>query len=501
MKRPAAAQVFFLFGKVMKLIINKHDIKISIRRPDYKSQTAKYQEIFSFNSNKDDIKSPKKIKSLTFTETLYSPEGRFSLELFHTVFGGELENSAGVNKNKNILLFEVIKPRDFVFIYINNKLKFIGVIENSLYASSISGNTIGISYTLSGYGIGGLISRFAFILDIGLYPDLLKKGQYADAEAAQDELLTALNISLSQGDSLENGVKMIMNAFFKLAQRVTSLKYGLPYIIESLYKVEVSSELKAKFPLTTNFISYNENNLWQILSGIFPVPTYEIFGHIDESDEKFKFIMRETPFNPSDWAALKLHKIDPVLLTSFTLERSDQEVYTYYLASISGNGYTRNEQVFVSGSVIDEEKWPIYGHIPLMSENKFVAADRMPSTKENPKQINERITKELYEQYRHNDEMVKGRFTLKYIEDEKKGFTIPRIGEKIAIFDCEFYVTEVTVILSHSESTSVTLGVNRGAIYSKNGQYKSAPQNLSTKIYDFISAANNFSSGGINGYV
>ncbi len=96
--------------------------------------------------------------------------------------------------------------------------------------------------------------------------------------------------------------------------------------------------------LGNNFSAYEfQGSLWSYLKELRNAPFNELFWEI--VDEKPTLISRPTPFNPTDWQALTLYKIDDKDVMDEELGRSDLESYTVY--SVKGESLiTDFDQLF-----------------------------------------------------------------------------------------------------------------------------------------------------------
>lgn len=454
----------------MQFIAQKPNVTIEIKRPDYKAPAQAPKILYSFDAQDAGSLAESKVKGFSFSDRIDYADGRFALELY------PLADNAG-----RTTWLDLLKPRDMVYFHLNGKLRFIGVIDSCALSSAVTDDQVSLNCLVNGFGVGGLLARFAFTLDSSLYPDILQKGRFADAASENEKALSQLNQSVYTDSSLKEAVGKLIDAFLNLAGRVSQTQGGgLAYFIESLYRLDIEEALKPRFPLELNFFSYGQNSLWRILESLFPAPLYELFGRIDSASGKYALTMRETPFSFAAWNNLELHEIDPLLLKSFSLEKSGQEAFSYYLAGISGTSYSRAEQTMLSGATLDNDAWALYGHRPLIAESRFVSASGASAMQESPKEINSRLSGQLKEHYEHNDSMYSGRLAMAFYEDEARGISLPRIGDRISFLGGQFYVNETTVTMNAGSPLQSVLGLCRGYVYGDTPKtcYKGPLQNM-----------------------
>lgn len=437
---------------------------VIIKRPDYTkptltfkrvpewSKTGNLTSIITFNSSQDTINAIYGYTDLIgyeYDESIANVENPFSLTLVPE------------QDSKGLTWKDKIRARDIVYIKEFDKIRYIGVVKNTGYSSSMdnAGNP-NRSIVVSGESIGGMIKSFNLPMNIYLWFNL-----GADAQTKNDLLAASLNSLADEGQSIGNIFSSIKDAFFGVV--FGKSQSGFQALIDEYFTLEVSG-LEAFYPMNIRPFQEDSNNLWTIFRQITPGPIYELFGKFENN--KYKLICRETPFDYSDWNSLKITEINPLFLNSQNLSDSDSEVYTHYFSQLPNSVLSKNEIYANSSldeiSVFDEEKLSIYGYRQLEATFPFYDIDKGRS--ESSIGFLKENSVRLYDWYRNNVDFLSGDIELMTVPDSNNEYI--SIGERIKYLQgssnsIQFYVERVKRKMEFPGVLTSTYGVTRGYEY------------------------------------
>jgi hypothetical protein len=227
------------------------------------------------------------------------------------------------------------------------------------------------------------------------------------------------------------------------------------------------------------FYNQTNNYITDVWRNILPKPAYELFTRFDEEKKKPVIVARQAPFgnpgNRKDWLDLTVYPIEPVSLTSYDLEQSDEEVYTAFNSYVIGSPKAKEFYQVVSDKVdtaiqINEEKAAMYG-FKLLSVS-FMGFDRMlnenAETKRNDldaalRKLNERTAY----WFSRLDEMYSGTITLiTNLKDRSKN---PKAGCRVSFLGGQFYVEKSEHSWNYGKTPINKLTVSRGMVYDAHG--------------------------------
>ena len=240
------------------------------------------------------------------------------------------------------------------------------------------------------------------------------------------------------------------------------------------------------------FYNQANNYITDVWHNILPKPVYELFARFDEDEKRPVIVARQVPYGDPDnknydWLDLKLYPIDPVMLTGYDLEQSDEEVYTAFNAYVIGSPKSKEFYQVVTEKVdtnakINEEKSGIYG-FKLLSVS-FTGFDRMSNetkAEDREKTLNDALNK-LNERVRYwysrLDEMYSGTITLitnfKAKKDRNGNETPvnPKAGSRVSFLGGQFYVEKAEHSWNYGKTPLNRLTVSRGMVYDANGKIK-----------------------------
>jgi hypothetical protein len=181
-------------------------------------------------------------------------------------------------------------------------------------------------------------------------------------------------------------------------------------------------------------------------------------------------------------------KIDPVLVKSYDIQQSDNEVYSVFFAYVTGSPVDMDKAIILStqeakgipGIVLDNDKFGKYGYRPLYISlrgyGKVKGDDS--TTADNRADLSER----LKEWFCNLDKMYTGKITMSTdISDN-----MPQPGEKLSFMGGEFYVIDVHHSWNYGSNPETALTISRGGDYS--GGSFAEMKNIAKRYQEFKDA-------------
>jgi hypothetical protein len=475
----------------------KPDFMIEVVRPSYESGAVqipgiktinvygpyKHEIVAQFLSSPTKIYDEKKSTacvSYNFRESLETVGDGFSLELTLEQDG---EGRTWCDK---------LKVMDLVFISEFGEVRFCGYIKDKRYSASMAGGKPNRRIMISGGSLGELLSSFKLIIDQYLY-----QGDDT-AYTASKKLMAMLSQQMEEGGKFSNILTTIYDAFFDLVLKmgqVNAMGAGIRNILNYHidYESELSDETVVKYPMNISLYQVGENSIWDIWVGLVVPPINELFGRWSPDENKYKLVFRRSPFDASDWKALKKNIIPSIIVSECDVGNSVNEVFTYYLGSLPGSGISKQKSMvlFQEGyghaGIIDKEKWKMYGYRPLIVEYKYFNKSQIENF-ESAVQLMNKLSTELKNWYTNNDRFLSGSVELMTVnKDEWQGkLENPRIGERIGFLGGEFYVEEAEHSWNFIGPMKTRLRITRGYRYSGMGEMQGEIEDLGMKVKEII---------------
>jgi len=411
------------------------------------------------------------LQSYNFTESVDDIEGAFSF----TTENGE-ENGVSI--------FDLIPIRSIVKIYEGGEHPvFVGIIRRRKYNKAITGTGIKQSITFMGKSILSLVAEFMVSLDTRIY-------NVGIPESINIELKT----KVSNAKKIEEFIKITYEHFkgvsTNLNRNINSLSNT--QVMEIISKelgedakdfVEVEgSDLTLKYNVATTYYSAQDNFLVDVWRNILPKDAYEIFSYCDDNGNP-KIKVRIMPFGnnngQNDWAGLKSYTINPISLTDFELEQTDDTVYTAFASYIIGSSMDRKFYMAAGQwgnddkAMYDKDKVAIYGFKPL--EISFMGFNRGTVNADTEKAIKELNELARY-WYSRLDDMYSGTITM--ITDFRNPETNPRVGCRAKFLGGEFYINKTEHSWNYNAKPVLKLYVSRGMVYDENGVMKNGTDGI-----------------------
>jgi hypothetical protein len=416
----------------------------------------------------------KVLQAYVFSYSVNDPKGAFSLTFYP-------DDDNGLYKDKSI--FDLIEEMDIVRIYEQMDEKgsypyaaYTGVIRKKKLAAQMTDNGPRRTVVASGHSIAGLVHEFRLSLDT-------QAMAITNEIANNNQIETELTIALMQNDNkpikVADAIKIIWDSFLNL-----STKYGKlsnpkvaeiikAWIGENPFNVDDSSFY---YPIGSVFYGQNTKNFYDVIESLIPRPVYEIFPFIDDKDGyKTKIKIRISPFDTDPWKGLnpKGKKIEPVLLKSFDIAQSDEEVYTVFFSYLDGYPIQQDKALMLAAMrlkgmpevVLDEEKFGIYGFRPLYLS--FHGYYKSPEDDTTTSEELTRLNGKLKGGFGNLEKMYTGNIVMSTDISKEMIYA----GEKIPFLGGEFYVVSTEHRWNYGGNPETSLAISRGGEYS-GGSFK-----------------------------
>ena len=475
----------------MKYKKRRVDFEVRVWRHNYKSNVFDGRYVVAFTSRKisfkeeTDYELSNDILSYNFSENIGSVDGSFNFTLVPS------------RDRNNLTWMDKIHEHDLVFFSEFGEIKFAGVIENRDYSAEISGDgRPDRKISITGKGIGGLLSSFKMMLDQAVF-----QGQNSAKNLAQ-ALKYTIATSQEEGAAVGSTIlRPIYKSFMDLALKIgendqtgNNAGVGVISIIDKFVDLErgISDDFVIKYPISLSLYKRGENSVWELWNGLAQPPVNEMFGYWDYyssvADEGgFVIVFRQSPFESKDWDKLYLNILPPLIVESVHLGTSTKDVYSFYLCTLPGSSVDRNEamtwDVTFDGDqvghlyAIDDDKLRKYGYRPLFTEFRFFDRSKIEEFRDCYQLMREN-SEMLKRWFQKNDEMYFGEIYIHTIDNndwrnsesrEYSKLYAPRIGERVRLLNGEFYVEGTECSWNYGGPMMTRLQVSRGYIYS-NGE-------------------------------
>lgn len=454
-----------------KIITNQRTIP---RVLIYSPLTGKSTPKFDFS-----LSGSKVLQSYQFSMSVNDITGSFSLTFYP---------DSGMER-----IFDAISQFDIVEIYEPyrrpvgemQKPAFIGVVRKKRYYTSMSNNGGAVrKISVSGTGITGLVSQLEFSLDANAQ---MLSPNYIDDESL-DKGFT-LEFMSDENMPVKNAVISIWNKFIGLAGAVgnsdiasfIATYLGAP---DSFFTVDDS---RFRYPVASIFRGQCIKNFEGIIDDLIPYPAYERFAYMDMADGRMKIMIRRCPFDPDKWEKLAGNKrIESRHLVSFSVEQSDDEVYSVFYAYL--NGYPLDDAMQLRLSFVEEnrlnsivqidaDKFKRYGYKPLNVH--FIGyGTKDGKTDTGSVSAMEDESKKIQSWYADLPDMLSGSIDMIITADTP--YIQP--GDVVDFLDGQFYVDGISHSWNYGTAGTVNLTVSRGGRYI-NGKF-SRYNGITDKITD-----------------
>lgn len=370
-----------------------------------------------------------------------------------------------------------IRPRDVAVFTEFGVVRYVGVVTRIRYTGRMD-DTPNRSITISGSGIGGILSSFKLLLDQHVH-------QYnSTVTTLNDRFRIYLESALKVEDSFRQVMISAYTTFMRLMNVVGDLDSGAGVgVVLSRYldyETGIDPDIKPQFPMHYTLYSVGANDIWSIWEGMVQRPIHELYGRWNAETDMYQIIFRQAPFNPEDWASLISHDIDPLWVKSVEVGLSDDDIYTFFSSYFPGSGISREVSMGVAEYAqqieIDQDKWAFYGYRPMEMTFKYFDRDYLADFTGTDALAGEmnRMVRGWYEK---NAEFLNGTVEMMTVPD-----AYVRIGEKIRYLNGEFYVEGTSRSWTYGGPMTTTLTVTRGYQYDDSGEYIGPIRNLGRSL-------------------
>ena len=447
------------------------DLMIEVIRPDYNAKKFLPSNLVARFSSTPyvmrDSRFSNALISYNFKEALDTIDGDFSMTL---TVEKDSERRTWLDK---------LRIRDLVLISEFDRVQYAGYIDDiRLSAKMAGGGKPDRKILVKGGNFGKMLSSFKLVLDQFLFA-----GVDAQAEISSTKLMDKLAQIKEKDSGIASALEAIYKDYIELALEMGNVNPGgrgmkaiLDYYVD--YSSELSRDLKIKYAFAPTLYQVGENSILDIWRALVHPPLNELFGRWSPLLSVLQLVFREAPFDADKWRDLEKNIIPPILVKSYDVGKSDQEVFTFYASVLPGQPFDWKQAMAIDGAsvIIDKEKWSKYGYRPLIVKNRYFNRDQLEnfSDQEVPK-IMKNISTKMKKWFAENDEFVSGTLEMMTIDpnewrDSKySGLENPRIGEKIGLLDGEFYVESSEHSWSYRSPMITKLSISRGYKYNPDG--------------------------------
>lgn len=446
------------------------EFDIKITRPDWNAgdiESLKEKIVVEFTEgdsftnldyNKSGIRDNKLI-GYEYSEGISNYEGSFSIEL-----------TAELSPN-GVSIMDDLDRHDIVRIEEFGVVVFIGVIHDMAYSSMMTeSGEPDRKIVINGYGLGWYISSIQLLLDLAVQSALTNdKIGVGTAGLEAEKFMAELARKFDEGSQLKSVLIAIRESFFDLVKKIgagTDSTFGYRVFLDKYidWESKLSEDVIIRYPGALSIYNKGINNIWSIWKEIAAEPLNELFGRFNPESGKYEVIFRQVPFNPEDWKALKIHKIDPLYLKSINLTRCKDEPYTFFMATI--NNLTNGNAGLIipnynSNAYVAKEQFKRYGYRPMIVDLKYF--DQETGADSRDAILNgalKDISTDIGRWFDHNDDLYSG---LLQMITTKNNYILA--GDKVSFLGGEFYVEDVTKSWNLNAGMITRMSLTRGYEY------------------------------------
>ena len=471
----------------MEYLNRKPFFRVLIVRPRYTTPTYIEDVVAEFRSEQ----SNDALVSYNYEISLSSFEAPFSLSFTPFI----------INQNGDTFM-DLIAPLDVVKIEEYGTLKYVGVVESTRYSARMTESGPDRMILVSGYGVGGVLDRFAMLLDQVILAE--SKVPLAGLETKFRGLMADLSAKHGENTSMALVLENIQKSFKEAMELIGGYPpgTGIFSLVEQYLKIrEVSSGLAptTKYPIALSLFSYGSITLGQAFRGVVVPPFYELFTRWDAAAGYWALTIRPTPYSPAAWRTLRRTVIDPIHVQSFDCGFSSAEVKTYFFAYLAGGAISLEQSRAMYQNMAvkrDSAKWGLYGYRPLEAQFRFIDQVKLDEERQvrltavvegDPNAKPESISDEtlmaeystmLQRWFGRADEMLSGSIDMMTIPDG------PAAGERISFNGVEFYVESFTASWQYGGKMATTLKLTRGGQYNPNFRTGTGPKGEDVETKD-----------------
>ena len=408
------------------------------------------------------------LQSYNFSTSVNDPKGAFTLTFY--------PDDDRVNNN-DPSIFDQIRIMDIVQIIESERNHgeypdFTGVIRAKKHVVQMTDAGPKRSILVSGHSIAGLVQEFRISMDLQAM-EITK--QIANEKQLSIELTLKLLDTKNRPLSVKFLVETVWKYFLDLSSKYGKLsnckvaEYIEKWMGEDLFTFDDS---EFYYPVANIFNRQNTQSFYDLVEGLVPKPVYEIFPYTADKGVT-KIMIRVAPFDSDTWGGKLLEdskkQINPILVKSFDVQQSDNEVYTVYFAYLEGSAIDMDRAILLATQdptgdprvSVDNAKFGKYGYRPL-----FISMRGYGKSREDDKNTADRIknlSERLKNWFCHLDEMYTGKIVMSLDISSK----MPQPGEKISFLGGEFYVVDSSHQWNYGGNPEITLTISRGGDYSQ----------------------------------
>ncbi len=395
-------------------------------------------------------------------------------------------------------LLDYLSPMDVVQIFEFGSLKFQGFIRSIQSTGSIeeSAGKPDRTVRINSLSFGNLF------IDGQIGLNLFIRLQRGDIGAKMVAFAgTIADVVKDSSKTFADLVKTVVTEWFSYLEALGASEYA-QYVNRFVdYETGVVGKRIPGFPRELRLfqIEQQQMSLWSVMQKVVEPPFNEIWfdngprsvfiensnglsgrpTEVDlptsESNEKTYLVVRSTPFNGTvvdgtekeQWDELPARTIPLGYLRKFTLNKSMDEAYSFYMVQPGGLNFSELQLIAVGAESLDEDAFDKYLYRPMVKTqffSRFSAEDDTKADDESNSIVDvaQDASKTLKNWNQLNDVYLSGTFDIHVPSNADFD---PRIGDKIQFEGLEgayFYVEGVAHQWTYGGPLYATLTVTRG---------------------------------------
>ena len=384
-------------------------------------------------------------------------------------------------------LIELIDPLDIVRIFEFGTVKFVGYVRKVSFTGTMSSdgkpNRV---VTLTATSMGGIFQEAQLGLNLFLLQENL------DYQNAATSMSTAIaDATKSTSNKIGVVIKTIIDKWLDFVNTVSVTTAYASWFTQNIdYSAGLQNTETPGFPREFRAFTGAEEslNLWQMLQKFGEVPFHEMWfdngprkvsingSDVTFTDNKTYLIIRPTPFNGTvksgsegkAFDSLPLKTVPLTHLTKYDLNKSMEEVYSFYIAHPSVFDLQERYLVVSGQASKDDDKISKYLYKPLQMQLFYTRlgdaaqnASLTPEGLQDLKNESKNAADSLKNWFSKSDVMLSGAILMMV---PKKPENDVWIGDKIEIEGIKgnFYVESVAHSWKYQGTLTANLNITRG---------------------------------------
>lgn len=328
-----------------------------------------------------------------------------------------------------------------------------GLISDVRKDVGIQGQNVQRGITLSGQNFTKVLMNF----NVGYVPNV-------DIQVADLGWMEGV-LTLSK----KNAAQITKDVWNKIIFKTTQYKFSNGKTLKDLVNLKLSCRSGEQLQDYTGFVNY-EGDLNGFLQEVSDFPFNETFW--ETYNNKNYFVLRETPFNESNWKKLTLHTVSDNDIISYDKGRGDVEAYSIFSVGVQSYFDTIDPSSQTGVFPLwNKDFFEKYG-IKILQWYTYYAGMSNGSVNGSMQGQLKAMQKDIYNWNIMNADFYNGTITV-------KGKNSYKLGDRLLVKssedgeDVEYYITSVQQNFVNFSYWQTVLGVTRGLPKSGSGRFKS----------------------------